>query len=73
MRFEENKAVIEEERPGKRRRILVYPFDQPVNHTNPSENILQFDNNNKIKMTGETPEVRSDKRKPRMLLRHRTS
>ena len=26
-----------------------------------------------IKMTGETPEVRSDKRKARMLLRHRTS
>ena len=26
-----------------------------------------------LKMTGETPEVRSDKRKPRMLLRHRTS
>ena len=26
-----------------------------------------------IKMTGETPEVRSDKRKPRMFLRHRTS
>ena len=25
------------------------------------------------KMTGETPEVRSNKRKPRMLLRHRTS
>ena len=25
------------------------------------------------KMTGETPEVRSDKKKPRMLLRHRTS
>ena len=36
--------MIEEERPGKRRRILVYPFDQPVNHTNPSEKILQFDN-----------------------------
>ena len=27
----------------------------------------------RIKMTGETPEVRSDKRKPRILLRHRTS
>ena len=27
----------------------------------------------KIKMTGGTPEVRSNKRKPRMLLRHRTS
>jgi len=41
LRFEENKAVIEEERPGKRRRILVYPFDQPVNHTNPKFGVLE--------------------------------
>ena len=37
--------MIEEERPGKRRRILVYPFGQPVNYTNPSEIILQLEDN----------------------------
>ena len=36
LKFEKSKAVIEEQRPGKRNRTLVYPFDQPVNYTNPS-------------------------------------
>ena len=37
MRFEKNKAVIEEQRPGKRNRTLVYTFDELINYINPSK------------------------------------
>ena len=37
VRFEKNKAVIEEQRPGKRNRTLVYTFDEPINYINPSK------------------------------------
>merc|ERR1712130_375578 len=41
LRFEKSKAVIEEQRPGKRSRTLAYYFDQPVNYTNPKYGILE--------------------------------
>ena len=49
LKFAKKKAVIEEQRPGKRSRTLVYFFDQPVNYSNPSENVLQLDNQKSIR------------------------